>query len=210
MKWKAFINRYARIVLIVSFALAAACATKPKIPVTGKSVEPGNTVTFKGERHRLLGNPISVGDSLGSVSLVDSMTLKEVDPSTMRGSVLFLSVVPSVDTKVCEAQTHYLGEEGDKLPESVRRITISRDTPFAHQRFAEEADLTDLRYLSDYREAAFGRATGLLVEGLMLLARAVILVDKEGIVRYMQVVPEITHLPDMESAFNTALQLDTE
>jgi thiol peroxidase len=122
----------------------------------------------------------------------------------MKGRVLFLSVVPSLDTRVCEAQTHYLGEQGARLSPDIAKITISRDTPFAQKRFAEEAKLTNITYLSDYRDGSFGRSTGLLQEESMLLARSVILVDREGIVRYIQVVPELTHMPDMEAAFARA------
>jgi thiol peroxidase len=135
------------------------------------------------------------------------MTMKNVDLSKEKGSVLILSVVPSLDTAVCEEQTHYLGEKGDKLPGSVKRIVISRDTPFAQKRFAKEAKLTDLQYLSDYKRGDFGRSTGLLTEGLMLLARSVIIVDKEGTIRYIQVVPEMSHLPDMEKAFEKATEV---
>jgi thiol peroxidase len=138
------------------------------------------------------------------------MTMKEVDLSQERGKVLFLNIVPSLDTPVCDAQTHYLGEEGDKLPDLIARVTISRDTPFAQKRFAKEAKLTDIRYLSDHREGEFGRSTGLLMDGLKLLARAVILVDTRGEVRYIQVVPEMTHMPDMEAAFLKATQLAKE
>ena len=126
---------------------------------------------------------------------------------TSQGSVLLLSIVPSIDTKVCEEQTHYLGEEGDKLPPMVKRITISRDTPFAQARFGREAKLTDIQYLSDYKEGAFGRSIGLLIDSSRLLARAVILVDKQGIVQYIQVVPDTTHLPDLEKAFSKATTL---
>jgi thiol peroxidase len=135
-------------------------------------------------------------------------TMKEVDLNDYRGSVLFLSIVPSIDTKVCEAQTHFLGEEGDVLPATIKRIAISRDTPFAQARFAKEADLEDIHYLSDYKEGAFGRSTGLLIDGPRLLARSVLIVDKQGIVRYIQVVPDITHLPDMDKAFAKAIELD--
>ena len=159
---------------------------------------------------KLLGTAISLGQPLPSVKLVDAMTMKDVDLSQEKGAVLFLSLVPSIDTKVCEEQTHYLGEEGEKLSKEIRRVTISRDTPFAQKRFAEEAKLKDIRYLSDYKAGDFGRATGLLVGNLMLLARSVVLVDKAGVVRYIQVVPEITHLPDMEKAFSSALQLSEE
>jgi thiol peroxidase len=145
-----------------------------------------------------------------ATELVNAETMGTVDLSQKSDSVLFLSIVPSIDTKVCEAQAHYLGEEGDRLPSQVSRITISRDTPFAQKRFAEEAKLTDITYLSDYKEGAFGRSTGLLVEGAMLLARSVILIDKHGVVRYVQVVPELTHMLDMETAFAKAQELAKE
>ena len=74
-------------------------------------------------------------------------------------------------------------------------------------RFAKEAKLTDIRYLSDYKRGEFGRSTGLLIEGFELLARAVILVDLKGVIRYIQVVPELTELPDMETAFAEAVRL---
>lgn len=187
------------------------CASlQPKPPVDRDSVQPGSVVQRGDKRFPLLGTPVSKGDSLPSVKLLDAMTMQEVDLSQERGKVLFLNIVPSLDTPVCDAQTHYLGEEGDKLPDLVQRITISRDTIFAQKRFAKEAKLTDIRYLSDHREGEFGKSTGLLMDGLKLLARAVILVDMRGKVRYIQVVPEITHMPDMEAAFQEAIQLARE
>ena len=196
------------IILPVFMVLLLGCGqTRPDIPVDEGSVAPGSTVARKGKPFKLLGEPIAVGDTLPSVQLRDATTMEKVDLSNMRGSILFLSIVPSLDTTVCDAQTHYLGEEGDKLPQQIKRITISRDTPFAQKRFAKEAKLTDLQYLSDHGEAAFGRSTGLLIDDLMLLSRSVILVDKEGTVRYIQVVPDFTHLPDMEKAFEKAEEL---
>jgi thiol peroxidase len=184
------------------------CATpQPKIPMDLASSQPGTQVSYRGNPVKLLGSPLSVGKPLASVEVVDAMSMKDVDLSKERGSVLLVSIVPSLDTPVCEEQTHYLGEKGDRLPKSVKRIVISRDTPFAQKRFAKEAKLTDLQYLSDYKQGDFGRSTGLLTEGLMLLARSVIIVDKEGIVRYIQVVPEMSHLPDMEKAFEKATEL---
>ena len=198
----------ALLVLSLGALLALGCAAGgPQLPVEKGSSSPGGSITKGGQSVKLLGKPIAVGDSLPSVPLVDAATMKPVDLSTMKGSVLFLSIVPSIDTTVCEEQTHYLGEEGDKLPSQVKRITISRDTPFAQKRFAKEAKLEEIQYLSDYKDGAFGRSTGLLVDGLMLLARSVIIVDREGTVRYIQVVPEITPLPDMETAFQKATEL---
>jgi thiol peroxidase len=187
--------------------IAAMGVAQDKPEVNTSSTKPGGLITFRGNPLSLLGTPIAEGQRMPSVPLVDAMAMKEVDLSKAQGKVLFLSIVPSVDTPVCEVQTHYLGEEGDKLPQDVERITISRDTPFAQKRFAKEANLTDIRYLSDYKRGEFGRSTGLLIEGFELLGRAVILVDKEGIVRYIQVVPELTELPDMEAAFAKAAQL---
>lgn len=188
--------------------LGAGCATTASVPeVDSGSVSPGEFVTRRGEPMKLLGKPIQLGSPLPAAKLVEAGSMKLVDLSQEKGKVLFLSIVPSLDTRVCEAQTHYLGEKGDKLPADIQRITISRDTPFAQQRFANESKLNNIRYLSDYREAQFGLAAGLLIDDLRLLARSVVLVDKDGIVRYIQVVPEITRLPDMEKAFKAAAAL---
>jgi len=184
------------------------CSTTGPIPDVDKgSSEPGGSVTFKGKSMNLLGNPIAIGKPLPSVKLTEAGSMKMVDLSQEKGKVLFLSIVPSIDTKVCEAQTHYLGEKGNKLPAAVQRITISRDTPFAQMRFAKEAKLQNIRYLSDYREGEFGRATGLLIDDLRLLSRTIVLVDKTGTIKYIQVVPEITRIPDMEKAFAEAAAL---
>jgi len=193
----------------VIFFLLAGCVgfKQAQIQVDPGSVLPGTKVTRAGQEINLLGTPITTGMNLPATDLINAMTMQEVDLSKAKGRVLFLSIVPSIDTKVCEAQTHLLGEEGDRISQEIQRITISRDTPFAQKRFAEEANLTDITYLSDYKEGAFGRSIGLLMEGPKLLARSVILVDKQGIVRYIQIIPEITYLPDMEKAFDRAQEL---
>jgi thiol peroxidase len=205
------IRRLGNVVALGTALVLASCAStgKATLAVDTASATPGGTVTLRGEPHRLLGTPLQVGSALPATDLIDASTLKPVNLAQMRGKVLFLSLVPSIDTKVCEAQTHYLGEQGKRMPDGIVRITISRDTPFAQKRFAEEAKLAALTYLSDYREGSFGRATGLLQEGSLLLARAVVLVDAQGIVRYIQVVPELSHLPDMEAAFAKAEALQT-
>lgn len=195
---------------LLMFFVFGCATTQPKIPVDMASAQPGGQVNFKGKPIKLLGSPIMVGKLLPSVELVDAMTMNNMDLSKERGTVLLLSIVPSLDTPVCEEQTHYLAEKGNALPPSVKRIVISRDTPFAQKRFAKEAKLTNLQYLSDYKQGDFALSTGLLTEGLMLFARSVIIVDKQGIVRYIQVVPEMTHLPDMEKAFQEAMKLERQ
>jgi thiol peroxidase len=208
-------------ILIISlmFLIFGCATTQPKIPMDRASAQPGTEVALKGKPLKLLGSPISLGKLLPSVDLVDAMTMNSVDLSKERGSVLLLSIVPSLDTPVCEEQTHYLAEEeqthylaekGNMLPKGIKRIVISRDTPFAQKRFAKEAKLTNIQYLSDYKKGDFARSTGLLTEGLMLFARSVIIVDKQGIVKYIQVVPEMSHLPDMDRAFEKAIELSEE
>jgi thiol peroxidase len=194
-------------VLIFSLVLSNCTKEPSPLPIDTSSVRPGTQVTRQGEPFPLTGTGIEIGQKLPDTALVDAGTMKPVNLNDYHGSVLMLSIVPSIDTKVCEVQTHYLGEEGDKLSPAVKRIVISRDTPFAQARFAKEAKLEDIQYLSDYKEGAFGRSVGLLVEASRLLARSVILVDKQGIVQYIQVVPDISHLPDMEKAFTEAAAL---
>ena len=194
--------------LIIAMSIGlAGCAAKSTLVVNHDSVPPGTKVTREGKELTLVGTPIMVGQPLPPALLVASDTFEDVDLAARRGKILLLSIVPSIDTKVCEEQTHYLGEEGNRLPAGIERITISRDTPFAQKRFAAEAKLTHIRFLSDYKEGAFGRSLGLLMDGPRLLARAVLIVDGQGIVRYIQVVPEITNLPDMERAFAAAEKL---
>ena len=197
--------------VVVCLAITGCSADKrSQLVVDAGSVPAGTKVTRMGQETDLLGTPVATGMKIPATDLIDATTMQEVDLSQAEGKILFLSIVPSIDTKVCEAQTHLLGEEGNRMSPEIVRITISRDTPFAQKRFAEEAKLTDIRYLSDYKEGAFGRALGLLMDGPRLLARSVILVDRHGVVRYIQIVPEITNLPDMEKAFDRAQELVQE
>ena len=205
-------RRFLVIFSVVVFLTITGCSAnkQSQLVVDAGSVPAGTKVTRKGQETALLGTPVATGMKIPATDLIDATTMQEVDLSQAEGKVLFLSIVPSIDTKVCEAQTHLLGEEGDRMSSGIVRITISRDTPFAQKRFAEEAKLTDIMYLSDYKEGAFGRALGLLMDGPRLLARSVILVDRHGVVRYVQIVPEITNLPDMEKAFDRAQELVQE
>lgn len=188
-----------------------ACTAKiQSLTVNRDSIAPGGMVHKGAQQLQLLGDPLQVGRELPDTVLVDAFTMEEFSFSQIKGKTALVSIVPSIDTKVCEAQTHYLGEEGDRLPDSILRITVSRDTPFAQKRFAEAAKLTDIRYLSDYREGAFGMATGLLVEQIKLLARGVMVVDRSGTVQYMQIVPQLGELPDMEKAFDAALRVSEQ
>jgi thiol peroxidase len=178
------------------------------IKVAKESAQPGSgqTVTLKGNAVPLAGTAVRLGEPLPS-AIVTGGDLAAVDLGQNPGKVRIISVVPSVDTPTCEAQTHELSEKDRRLAEQVEMITVSMDLPFAQQRFAKEAKISNVKFYSDYKSANFGTNNGLLIEPLHLLARAVIVVDKQNVVRYMQVVPELTELPDMPAAMNVAKSL---
>ena len=166
----------------------------------------GNSVAMKGSPLPLRGQAIKLGEPLPS-AIVTGGNLGPVDIATGNGKVRIISVVPSVDTPTCEAQTHQLSEKDRKLADQVEMITISMDLPFAQQRFAKDAKIKNVTFYSDYKTASFGLNNGLLIDPLRLLARAVIVTDKNNIVRYIQVVPEVTELPDMAAAMSAAKAL---
>jgi len=178
------------------------------IPIKAYS---GNIVkiTLGGNPLTLMGEPLQVGQTLPDVRLPDR-SLKMVGLKSLKGKITILSVVPSLDTPTCEKQTHILSEENNGLDQTVRLVTLSRDLPFAQKRFAKEAKINNILFLSDYRDADFGNASGLLIEENRLLARAVMVLDREGIIRYLEIVPELSRLPDMHKVFDFASSLKTE
>jgi len=176
-----------------------------QIAVSHGSVQPGDgqAVTFKGNPLPLSGKAIKVGEPMPTATLTGA-GLAPVNIADGKGKVRIINVVPSLDTPVCDAQTHELVEKDPVLASSVELVTISMDLPFAQARWAKAAKAKNMTFLSDYKSADFGNNTGLLIQPLHLLARTVIVTDKDGIVRYMQVVPEITELPDMSAAMEAA------
>lgn len=170
----------------------------------------GHNVLFKGSPLSLSGNGIKVGDPLRSVKLAQpDLSLVNLADTVGKGKVRIISVVPSLDTKVCEQQTHYLSEKNKGLDKMVELITVSIDTPFAQKRFAEEAKITNVTFLSDFRNADFGKTYGLFLKDPHILARAVMVVDAQNIVRHLQITPELAQLPDMDEAFQVARKLIT-
>jgi thiol peroxidase len=178
------------------------------LPVATGSAEPGqgHTVTFKGAPLALVGPGIKVGDRLRDVQVARG-DLSLVNLADTKGKIRIINIVPSLDTPVCEQQTHHLSEKNHGLDTMIELITISVDTPFAQGRFAKEAKIANVTFLSDYRGGDFGKAYGLLVEGLHILARTVMVVDKDNVIRHLQVTPELTQLPDMDAAFRAAKAL---
>jgi len=170
----------------------------------------GHTVLFKGSPLALSGTGIKVGDPLREVKLTQTdLSLINITDTKGKGKVRIISVVPSLDTKVCEQQTHYLSEKNKGLDKMVELVTVSIDTPFAQKRFAEEAHITNVTFLSDYRGAEFGKTYGLFLQGPHILARTVMVIDAHDTVRYLQITPELTQLPDLDEAFAVAKSLIT-
>ncbi len=173
----------------------------------------GRTVLFKGSPLVLSGTGIKVGDSLREVQLTQ-MTETGLSPIGItdtkgKGKVRIISVVPSLDTPVCEEQTHYLSEKNKGLDKMVELVTVSVDTPFAQKRFAGEAHIANVTFLSDYKDAEFGKAYGLFLKGPHILARTIMVVDAHNTVRHLQVSPELTQLPNLDEAFAVAKSLIT-
>ena len=166
----------------------------------------GHSVTFKDSPFKLDGPGIKVGDKLRNVKVAKG-DLSLINIADTKGKVRIINIVPSLDTVVCEQQTHYLSEKNSGLDKTVELITISVDTPFAQGRFAKEAKIANVTFLSDYRGGDFGKANGLLVKDLHILARTVMVVDKDNVIRYMQITPELAQMPDMEAAFRAAKAL---
>ena len=179
--------------------------TYKSIPIAKGTIPTGegSSVAFRGSPLPLSGNTLTSGESLRTVQLARE-DLSLIDLADTKGNVRIISIVPSLDTKVCEQQTHYLSEKNKGLDAKLSLYTISVDTPFAQARFAKEADIHNVTFLSDYRGAQFGRAHGLFLEGPHVLARAIMVVDRNNTVRYLQVTPDLGNMPDMEAAFTAA------
>ena len=171
----------------------------------------GHTVLFKGSPLALSGTGFRVGDSLREVNLTQTdLSLILITDTKGKGKVRIISVVPSLDTPVCEQQTHYLSEKNKGLDKMVELVTVSLDTPFAQKRFAGEAQITNVTFLSDYRGAEFGMTYGLFLKAPHVLARTIMVIDAHNTVRYLQITPELTQLPNLDEAFAVAKSLITE
>jgi thiol peroxidase len=162
-------------------------------------------ITFKGNPMTLVGEGRKVGDKAPDATLVAN-DLSEKKLSDFTGKVVILSVVPSLDTGICDKQTRRFNEEAGKLGQAVV-LTVSRDLPFAQKRWCGAAGVEKVQTLSDYRDRTFGTAYGLHIKELGLLARSVMVIDKGGTIRYQELVPEIAQEPNYDAALAAAKQL---
>ena len=160
--------------------------------------ERAGAVTMQGNPLTLLGMVPKVGDSAPDAEILDN-DLSPVKISSFQGKVRVISTVPSLDTPVCDMETRRFNEEAGSLGSDVAILTISMDLPFAQKRWCGAAGIEKVITLSDHRDASFGEAYGVLIKELRLLARAVFVTDKSGVIQYIQVVKELTQEPDYDA-----------
>jgi thiol peroxidase len=151
-------------------------------------------ITLRGKACTLIGHEVKAGDKAPEVSVTDN-EMKPLSLSSFRGRTLVLLAVPSLDTPVCDAEVKHFNREAAKLGDDVQFLTVSMDLPFAQKRWLAEAGVSNVMTASDYKGAALGNNFGVLIKELHLLARAVFVIDKEGVVRYVQLVREVSDEP---------------
>lgn len=164
---------------------------------------------MKGNPLTLAGKEPKIGEEAPDCTLLGN-DLSAVELSSFQGRVRLIASVPSLDTSVCDLETRRFNQEAAKLGSDVAILTVSMDLPFAQKRWCGAAGVERVRTLSDHRDAAFGNAYGVLIKELRLLARAVFVVDRHGILRYSQVVKEITSEPDYAAALEAVSQCVAE
>ncbi len=158
-------------------------------------------ITFKGNPMTLVGPEIKTGDSLPAFK-VTGQDLGDITNDNFKGKVLVLSVVPSVDTPVCAAQTRKFNEQASKLSDDVAILTVSMDLPFAAKRFCAAEGIEAVKTGSDYKYGAFGETFGVKIKELGLLCRAVFVADKSGKLVSAEYVPEVTEEPNYDKTMD--------
>ncbi|MDA8084680.1 MAG: thiol peroxidase [Nitrospiraceae bacterium] len=156
-------------------------------------------VAFMGNPLTLTGAERGTGGRAPGFTVLDA-DMKEVRLSDFAGKIKVISVTPSLDTPVCDLQARRFNQEAANLPADVIVLNISMDLPFAIARFCAQAGIDRVKALSDHREASFGTAYGVLIRELRLLARSIFIIDRNDVIRYVQVVPELTDHPDYDGA----------
>ncbi|MDP3453129.1 MAG: thiol peroxidase [Bacteroidales bacterium] len=163
------------------------------------TIERKNLFAVKGNPVTLLGNPVKIGDTAPEIVASD-LALKDVTLSDFHGKVVVLSVFPSIDTPVCANQARAFNKKATELSDDVVILTISKDLPFALGRFCAAEGIKNIHTLSDFKFSRFGLEYGFLVKENQLLARGVVVIDKSGIVRYVEITKDIVDEPDYDKA----------
>jgi thiol peroxidase len=170
------------------------------------SQERTGVATIKGNPLTLIGPEIKVGDKAPDFK-VNKDLMNQVSLHDYDGKVKLISVVPSLDTGVCDAQTRRFNVEAAKLGDKVTVLTVSMDLPFAQARWCGAAGVDQVVTLSDYKEASFGEAYGVLIKELRLLMRSIFVVDADNNVQYVEYLSEMTNSPDFDKAIEAVSKL---
>lgn len=162
-------------------------------------------ITFVGNPMTLVGDMVKVGDKAIDFTVVGT-DLKPVKLSDYAGKTIILSIAPSIDTGVCAAQTRRFNVEAAKL-ENIVILSITVDLPFALKRFCGAEGIDQVVTLSDYKDTDFGIKYGFLIEELRLETRGIVIIDKNGIVKYVEYVKEVTNHPEYDAALAAAKEI---
>jgi thiol peroxidase len=163
-------------------------------------------VTVKGNPVTLTGLEVKVGDKAPDFTVLDG-DLKEVRLRDFGGKIKVISVSASLDTPVCDMQARRFNQEAARLPKDVVILNITMDLPFAISRFCTTAGIDKVQAFSDHRDASFGNLYGVLIKELRLLARSIFIVDKNDVIRYLEIVPELTNHPDYDKVLDALRKL---
>jgi thiol peroxidase len=196
----------------ILLATAAASIVFATMLLTGcrhernQTMERTGVITFKGAPLTLLGSELKVGDKAPDVQLVAN-DLSPAALSSYKGKIVILSAVPSLDTPVCAIETRRFNAEAVGLGADVVVLTVSVDLPFAQKRYCGAEGIDRVVTLSDYKSGEFGLKYGVMIKELRLLAREIFVLDKDGVIRYIQIVKEVSHEPDYAAVLDAVKKL---
>ncbi|CAG7625056.1 Thiol peroxidase [Paenibacillus solanacearum] len=162
--------------------------------------------TFKGNPITLIGPELKAGDKAPNFTISKNL-LETASLSDYAGKVKLISVVPSLDTGVCDAQTRRFNEEAAKLGDNVVVLTVSVDLPFAQSRWCGAAGIDKVVTLSDYKDRSFGKAYGVLIEEFQLDMRSIFVIDANDTIQYVEYLKEMTEHPNYEAAVEAVKKL---
>lgn len=164
------------------------------------------TITFGGDKVTLLGKQVEVGQEAPAFKATKN-DLSEFNSEDLKGKVVVYSIAPSLDTSVCAIQAKKFNHDALDLSNDVVIVTVTEDLPFAQKRFCANEDIKNLEMVSDYKVREFGEKYGFLIDELKLLARGVVVVDKEGVIKHVEYVEEVTNEVDFDAALEAVKEL---
>lgn len=160
-----------------------------------------DVIKFAGNPMTLIGEEIKIGDTAPDFTALTS-ELSPFSLSSTKGQVRVISIVPSIDTSVCDMQTRWFNEEAAKI-DGLTVLSISVDLPFAIKKYCATKGIENIKTLSDHKDLDFGLKYGFAIEELRLLARGTVVIDRDDIVRHVEYVPNVSDHPDYAKVMTT-------